>query len=84
MPARLSKGSSPNKGALPKQRVIAINQQMNALGRERRLTQALALLPQLRSQGLKPSAVTFNVLIAACTRCNDNARAAALRLVCLV
>lgn len=65
-------------GASPKQRVIEINQRMNALGRERRLTEALGLLPELRAQGLKPTAVTFNVLLSACTRCGDNARAAAL------
>ena len=62
----------------PKQRVIEINQRINALGRERRLAEALALLPQLRSQGLKPTAVTFNVLLNACSRCGDNARAATL------
>ena len=52
-------------GASPKQRVIEINQRMNALGRERRLTEALGLLPELRAQGLKPTAVTFNVLLSA-------------------
>ena len=61
-----------------KQRVIELNQQINALGRNRQLTEALALLPQMRSEGLKPTAVTFNVLLNACTRCGDNTRAAAL------
>ena len=51
--------------ANPKERVIAINKQIVALGRERRLADALAQLDALYSQRLKPTAVTFNVLIAA-------------------
>ena len=64
--------------ASAKERVIQINQRINALGRERRLSEALALLPYLRSQGLRPTAVTYNVLLSACTRCSDNVGAAKL------
>ena len=62
----------------PKARVIEVNKWINQLGRERRLTEALAQLPQLRAQHLKPTTVTYNVLISACARCSNNRRAAEL------
>ena len=62
----------------PKERVIAINKRIVELGRDRRLSDALAQLESLTAQKLRPTAVTFNVLIGAATRCGDNACAARL------
>ena len=65
-------------GPTPKERVIAINKRIVELGRDRRLSDALAQLESLTAQKLRPTAVTFNVLIGAATRCGDNACAARL------
>ena len=54
-----------------KNRVIEFNKKINALGRERRLGEALAQLDMLLAQKLSPTAVTFNVLISAASRCGD-------------
>ena len=61
-----------------KERVIAVNKKIVELGRERRLAEALAQLDGLAAQRLKPTAVTFNVLITAAGRCGDNSCAADL------
>ena len=69
------KGSANNSN---KALVIEVNKRIVVLGRERKLEQARACLVELRGRGLKPTEITYNVLINASAKCGDNEGAASL------
>lgn len=55
-----------------KQQVIEINKAIVSLGRERKLAEALEQFAEMRRRELKPTEVTYNVLINTLTKCGDN------------
>ncbi|KOO34211.1 pentatricopeptide repeat-containing protein [Chrysochromulina tobinii] len=68
------KGGGPSAHS----RVVEFNKRIHALGRERKLGAAFTCFEELLAEGLKPTAVTFNVLIGVAAKCGDNGRAATL------
>ena len=80
-PAAAAEAVSANrKGGGPSahSRVVEFNKRIHALGRERKLGAAFTCFEELLAEGLKPTAVTFNVLIGVAAKCGDNGRAATL------
>ena len=56
-------------------KIIEVNKRIAALGASRKLAQALALFRGIAGQGLKPTIVSYNVILYACIRCGDMATA---------
>jgi pentatricopeptide repeat protein len=52
-------------------RVIEINKRIKACGDARQIDQALAAFASLDSQGLQPTAVSFNVILFALVKCGE-------------
>ena len=55
--------------------VIALNKKIQALGAERQLQAAISTFRSIRSSGLYPTLVSYNVILYACVRCGDLATA---------
>ena len=51
------------------QPIIAVNKKIQALGAERQLVAALSTFRGIKSSGLQPTLVTYNVILYACVRC---------------
>ena len=80
-PAAATEAGSANRkdgGSSAHSRVVEFNKRIHALGRERKLGAAFTCFEELLAEGLKPTAVTFNVLIGVAAKCGDNGRAATL------